>query len=240
MFSMYIETRSQMSFIKLNIEEKFESNYKVNDLGEDEDQANGTMKIDVTKVTNALTNQHSFKESSFMRTLDLENMDSLFLWFAMEMEFSFRKVVITTMKDYTIHRGVDYRDYSKLNSNIIVEAIKSLVEVDPSIKVKSVIVEFNYIISYHKAWLAKRQTVKNFFGGRVTRSHHQPSILKHACVPGDDLVLDIWVLHRVFWSSGTYLYGKYKSCLLVVISQDGNNDIVHIAFAIVAGETSDA
>ncbi|XP_072087366.1 uncharacterized protein [Arachis hypogaea] len=39
---------------------------------------------------------------------------------------------------------------------------------------------------------------------------------------------------------GTHLYGKYKGCLLVAVSQDGNNNIVPIAFAIVEGETSDA
>ncbi|XP_015954106.1 uncharacterized protein LOC107478480 [Arachis duranensis] len=39
---------------------------------------------------------------------------------------------------------------------------------------------------------------------------------------------------------GTHLYGKYKGCRLVAVSQDGNNNIVPIAFAIVEGETSDA
>ncbi|XP_016206489.1 uncharacterized protein LOC107646857 [Arachis ipaensis] len=74
---------------------------------------------------------------------------------------------------------------------------------------------------------------------------------------GNDLVGDIRVLHRVFWSyypcirafrhckpivqvDGTHLYGKYKGCLLVAVSQDGNNNIVPIAFAIVERETSDA
>ncbi|XP_052110161.1 uncharacterized protein LOC127741515 [Arachis duranensis] len=73
---------------------------------------------------------------------------------------------------------------------------------------------------------------------------------------GDDLAIVIRV-HRVFWSyypcirafrhckpmvqvDGTHLYGKYKSCLLVVVSQNGNNNIIPIAFALVEGETSDA
>ncbi|RYR47081.1 hypothetical protein Ahy_A07g033008 [Arachis hypogaea] len=104
------------------------------------------------------------------------------------MEFSSRKAVIKAMKDYTIHRGVNYpvyesesttfyakctqygggcdwlikftkmqkkyywqirryngshtctrftisQDHSKLDSKIVTEAIKRLVEVDPSIKV---------------------------------------------------------------------------------------------------------
>ncbi|RYR01688.1 hypothetical protein Ahy_B06g080550 [Arachis hypogaea] len=51
------------------------------------------------------------------------------------------------------------QDHSKLDSDTIAEAIKPLVEFDPSIKVKSIIVvvqtRFNYTISYQKAWLAK-------------------------------------------------------------------------------------
>ncbi|RYQ84114.1 hypothetical protein Ahy_B10g103035 isoform A [Arachis hypogaea] len=74
---------------------------------------------------------------------------------------------------------------------------------------------------------------------------------------GDDLVPNIRVLHRVFWSyyscitafkhcklivqvDRTHLYGKYKGCLSVADSQDGNSNIVPIVFAIVEGETSEA
>ncbi|XP_015937759.1 uncharacterized protein LOC107463475 [Arachis duranensis] len=91
--------------------------------------------------------------------------------------------------------------------------------------------------------------------------HKEPSAVVHfetmLAYQGDDLVCDIRVLHRVFWSyypcirafrhckpivqvDETHLYGKYKGCLLVAVSQDGNNNIVPIAFAIVEGETSDA
>ncbi|XP_020960088.1 uncharacterized protein LOC110263300 isoform X2 [Arachis ipaensis] len=109
--------------------------------------------------------------------------------FIVGMEFTSREAVIKAMKDYTIHRGIEYRvyesepttfyakytqygagcdwlirvskickqycweirsyngshmctratisqDYSRLGSNTIAEAIKPLVEVDPSIKVK--------------------------------------------------------------------------------------------------------
>ena len=39
---------------------------------------------------------------------------------------------------------------------------------------------------------------------------------------------------------GTHLYGKYKGALLVAVAQDGNQNILPIAFAIVEGETADA
>ncbi|RYQ88036.1 hypothetical protein Ahy_B09g095478 isoform A [Arachis hypogaea] len=143
-------------------------------------------------------------------------------------------------------------------------------------RVKSVIAEvqskFNYTVSYQKAWLAKQKAVEKIFGGWEASyealpiwfeamCHKEPSAVVHfeamPAYQGDDLVTDIRVLHRVFWSyypcirafrhckpvvqvDGTHLYGKYKGCLLVAVSQDGNNNIIPIAFAIVEGETSDA
>ncbi|XP_016164934.1 uncharacterized protein LOC107607499 [Arachis ipaensis] len=177
---------------------------------------------------------------------------------------------------HTCTRSTISQDHLKLDSKTVAEAIKPLVEVDPSLKVKSVIAEvqskFNYTISYRKAWLAKQKVVESIFGGWEASykalpiwfeamCHKEPSAVVHFetmdAYQGDDLVPDIRVLHRVFWSyypcirafrhckpvvqvDGTHLYGKYKGCLLVAVSQDGNNNIVPIAFAIVEGETSDA
>ncbi|XP_015947367.1 uncharacterized protein LOC107472358 [Arachis duranensis] len=177
---------------------------------------------------------------------------------------------------HTCTRATISQDHSKLDSNTIAEAIKPLVEADPSLKVKSVIAEvqskFNYTVNYWKAWLAKQKSVEKIFGGWEASyealpiwfeamCHKEPSVVVHfetmPTYQGDDLVTDIRVLHRVFWSyylcirvfrhckavvqvNGTHLYGKYKGCLLVTVSQDGNNNIVPIAFAIVEGETSDA
>ncbi|XP_016169048.1 uncharacterized protein LOC107611656 [Arachis ipaensis] len=177
---------------------------------------------------------------------------------------------------HTCTRATISQDHSKLDSNTIAEAIKPLVEADPSIKVKSVITEvqskFNYTISYRKAWLAKQKAVEKIFGGWEASyealpiwfeamCNKEPSAIVHfetmSAYQGDEEVTDIRVLHRVFWSyypcirafrhckpvvqvDGTHLYGKYKGCLLVAVSQDGNNNIVPIAFAIVEGETSDA
>jgi hypothetical protein len=64
-------------------------------------------------------------------------------------------------------------------------------------------------------------------------------------------------MHRLFWTfrpcikgfvhckplvqiDGTHLYGKYKGTLLVAVSQDGNQNVVPIAYAIVEGETTEA
>jgi len=39
---------------------------------------------------------------------------------------------------------------------------------------------------------------------------------------------------------GTFLYGRYRGTLLVVVAQDGRNNIFSTAFAIVEGETAEA
>ncbi|RYR60742.1 hypothetical protein Ahy_A04g017798 [Arachis hypogaea] len=145
MFSMYLESRSRISFIELYIEfeqsaanrdilledynsdseEGFESNYEVVDPGENKDQVDDTMVTDVADVANTLTNQQPFEGPTFMRSLDLEAMHAPKFpqyinaaelpivtdgEFTVGMKFSSREAVIKTMKDYTICRGVDYRN----------------------------------------------------------------------------------------------------------------------------------
>ncbi|XP_015968760.1 uncharacterized protein LOC107492270 [Arachis duranensis] len=260
---MYIENRSQISFIELYVEfeqseadrnilredynsdseEEFESNYEFVAPNGDEDQGDGPMAPDVTEVANALANEVPFEEPSFIRVLDLEVMHVP--------EFSeYMTAEIPIVEDGEF--GVGKADHSKLDSITIAEAIKPLVEADPSLKVKSVIAEiqskFNYTVSYRKAWLAKQKAVEKIFGGWEASykalpiwfeamCHKEPSAVVHfetmPAYQGDELVGDIRV-------DGTHLYGKYKGCLLVAVSQDGNNNIVPIAFAIVEGETSDA
>ncbi|RYR13242.1 hypothetical protein Ahy_B04g070342 isoform E [Arachis hypogaea] len=133
---------------------------------------------------------------------------------------------------HTCTRATISQDHSKLDSITIAEAIKPLVEADPSLKVKSVIAEveskFNYTVSYRKAWLAKQKAVEKIFGGWDASYEALPIWFEAMCHKEPSAV------------DGTHLYGKYKGCLLVAVSQDGNNNIVPIAFAIVEGETSDA
>ncbi|XP_016206188.1 uncharacterized protein LOC107646519 [Arachis ipaensis] len=68
---------------------------------------------------------------------------------------------------HTCTMGTISQDHAKLDSNTIADAIKPLVEADPSIKVKSIIAEvqgrFNYTVSYRKAWLAKQKAVAKIF-----------------------------------------------------------------------------
>ncbi|XP_025673585.1 uncharacterized protein [Arachis hypogaea] len=157
---------------------------------------------------------------------------------------------------HTCTRATISQDHLKLDSNTIAEAIKALVEVDSSIKVKSVIAEvqskFNYTISYHKGWLAKQKAVESIFCGWKASyealsiwfeamCHNESSAVVYfktmPAYQGDDLVPNIRVLHRVFWSYYPCIRA-FRHCKPIV--QDGNNNIVPIAFAIVEGEISEA
>ncbi|RYR73294.1 hypothetical protein Ahy_A02g007649 isoform O [Arachis hypogaea] len=179
--------------------------------------------------------------------------------FRIGMEYSSRKSVVAAIRSYTIARGVDYdvyeserqtfyakckmygrgcdwliraslirkkgcweirryngrhtcttrvisQDHSKLDSDTVAEAIKPLVETDPSIKVKTIIAKvqsrFNYTISYRKAWLLKQKSIAKVFGDWEESYQALP-----------------------WWLS---------------VAQDGNQNIVPIAFALVEGETADA
>ncbi|XP_072079938.1 uncharacterized protein [Arachis hypogaea] len=70
--------------------------------------------------------------------------------------------------NHTCTVGTISQDHAKLDSDTIADAIRPLIEANPSIKVKSVIAEvqsrYNYTVSYRKAWLAKQKAVAKVFG----------------------------------------------------------------------------
>ncbi|XP_015934887.1 uncharacterized protein LOC107460969 [Arachis duranensis] len=120
---------------------------------------------------------------------------------------------------HTCTVGAISQDHSKLDSDTVADAIKPLVETDPSIKVKSVIAEvqsrFNYTISYRKAWLAKQKSIANVFGGWEDSYQALPwwlsvmvqkmpgSVVQIETRPlynGNEEAQGVKILHRVFWS----------------------------------------
>ncbi|RYR10309.1 hypothetical protein Ahy_B05g078784 [Arachis hypogaea] len=106
-------------------EDEFEGNYEIDDPNVDGDDVHCINEPDVEEVANVLASQHPFGESSFMRALDLAALNApefpeyvtvdppivVDSEFVIGMEFSSREVVVATIKDYTICRGVDYQVY---------------------------------------------------------------------------------------------------------------------------------
>nr|XP_027193499.1 uncharacterized protein LOC101497921 [Cicer arietinum] len=127
------------------------------------------------------------------------------------------------------------QDHTKLDSNMICQSIMQVVKVDPSIKVKEE--------SYNQLpqWLL---VMKTFAPG--TKIEMETISAYHE----NSLINGIRIFHRLFWAfvpcisafkfckpmvqvDGTWLYGKYKGTLLVAVAQDGNDNVIPIAYAIV-------
>ena len=97
-------------------------------------------------------------------------------------------------------------------------------------------------------WLIALQ---HFVPGTIVELQTKPAYHDNRLVEGSR------IFHRLFWTfkscidgfsfckpvvqiDGTFLYGKYKGTLLLATAQDGNRNILPIAFAIVEGETKEA
>ncbi|RYR74231.1 hypothetical protein Ahy_A02g008870 [Arachis hypogaea] len=134
MFLIYYQAQSQVSIIEFyngDSEEEYEGNYDFVDPNADKEQEDSTVESDVEDIANALASEHPFEEPSFMCSLDLDAMNApefpeyanadppmvIDGEFVIGMEFNSRETVIKTVKDYTIHRGVDYQVFeSKLTT----------------------------------------------------------------------------------------------------------------------------
>ncbi|XP_057744850.1 uncharacterized protein LOC130962689 [Arachis stenosperma] len=120
---------------------------------------------------------------------------------------------------HTCPVGTISQDHAKLDSDTIADAIRPLVESDPSINVKSVIAEvqsrFNYTVSYRKAWLAKQKAVAKVFGDwevsyqtlpvwskamTVKMSKSRVQIKTLPVYHESEEVQGVRVLHHIFWS----------------------------------------
>ncbi|XP_016192094.1 uncharacterized protein LOC107632969 [Arachis ipaensis] len=232
MFFTYHQTRAQASLIELYVEfeeidnvdfpepnidwvgyntesdEEFEGNYEVVGPTENVEEDEIMVERDVADVANALTGQHPYGEPSFMHALNLDAM-----------------------------HAPEFSEY------VNTEAIKPLVEADPSIKVKSIIAEvqskFNYTISYRKAWLAKQKAMEKIFGGCKSSYEAFPTWFEAMVAKEPSAAVEYEIAYAfrsckpVVQIDNTHLYGKYKGALLVTVSQDGNGNIVPLAFAIV-------
>ncbi|XP_058776245.1 uncharacterized protein LOC131650558 [Vicia villosa] len=109
----------------------------------------------------------------------------------------------------------------------------------------------NWETSYNDLpqWLL---VMKTYLPGMIIDLETLPAFSNEGSQLGDKMIF-----HRLFWAfqpcihgfayckpivqvDGTWLYGRYRGTLLMVVAQDGNGNIFPIAFAIIEGETKDA
>nr|XP_025611914.1 uncharacterized protein LOC112705294 [Arachis hypogaea] len=151
---------------------------------------------------------------------------------------------------HTCTMGAISQDHSKLDSDTVADSIMPYRKAWLA-KQKSIAKAFGGWEDSYQAlpwWLSVM--VQKILGSVV-------QIETRPLYNGNEEAQGVKILHCVFWSfnpcvrafrhckplvqvDGTHLYGKYKGTLLVAVAQDGNQNIVPIAFALVEGETADA
>nr|KYP48008.1 hypothetical protein KK1_030299 [Cajanus cajan] len=149
------------------------------------------------------------------------------------------------------------QDHNKLDSELIASFIQGMVNQDPAIKIsliqERITSQTRFKISYRKAWMTKQKAIIKIFGDREESYAFLPRWLKYMkeIAPGSfyDLCHD-----ELFWTfkpccdafdyckpliqvDDTHLYGKYRGTLLIATTQDGNNNVLPLAFVVVEGET---
>ncbi|XP_052887983.1 uncharacterized protein LOC108468713 [Gossypium arboreum] len=147
----------------------------------------------------------------------------------------------------------------------------------PTIKVSVLIAEiqaqFQYRVSYRKAWIAKQMAMEQLYGNfdasynelqgwiAAMREYIPETVIELQTRPyyGPDEQRQPGkrIFQRMFWTfdpcvrafphckpfvqvDGTWLYGKYTQILLIAIAQDGNRNVLPIAFAIVDKENMES
>ncbi|XP_061371281.1 uncharacterized protein LOC133313883 [Gastrolobium bilobum] len=102
--------------------------------------------------------------------------------------------------------------------------IKSEPSVSISLVQERITAKYGFQVSYRKAWYAKQKAMAILYDDWE----------ESQCCEAFKFA------KPVIQIDGTHLYGKYKGKLLVATTQDGNNECLPIAFAIVEGETLEA
>ncbi|RYQ84568.1 hypothetical protein Ahy_B10g103987 [Arachis hypogaea] len=174
-FSIYFQTWSQVSLIEFlnnlktikisrwedynnDSEEEFGSNYDIADPNKNKDKLDGSIEADMAKVANALINHYLFEELSFMHALNLDDMHALAFpkylnplvvedcEFSIGMEFSSREAMIMAIKDYTIHKSVDYRGYKSEPMTFYAKCMQYGTSCDSMIRVNMIHRKYYWVI----------------------------------------------------------------------------------------------
>ncbi|XP_027151958.1 uncharacterized protein LOC113752015 [Coffea eugenioides] len=127
---------------------------------------------------------------------------------------------------------------TSLTASVISRHILRSIEDDPGLKVKNILSfvkeNLKVDVSYKKAWYARRTMVE--------WSHHSDSLdriktFKYVFWAFGPAIEAFHMCRPVICVDGTHLRGEYKGKLLVAVTQDANNKILPISYAIVDEET---
>ncbi|XP_016191863.1 uncharacterized protein LOC107632712 [Arachis ipaensis] len=143
-------------------------------------------------------------------------------------------------------------DHRQLDYHVICPRIYPLIRADVTVTIK-VLQEatestYGFRPSYRKVWKAKQKTVIHIYGDWKESYAELPQWIlgMQATMDGFEALLKtspVRVGDEVDESTyidGTHLYGKYGGTLLLAIVQDGNSNILLVAFVLVEGENAES
>ncbi|XP_012483042.1 uncharacterized protein LOC105797650 [Gossypium raimondii] len=139
------------------------------------------------------------------------------------------------------------QDHRKLDAKSICNSIMPLVKDSPIIPMSTLIADmqarFQYKVSYRKAWLAKQMAMQKLYGDWDEAYNELQGWISAMVeyIPGTivDLQTAFPYCKLLVQVDETWLYGKYTQILLIAVAQDGNGNVLPIAFAIVESENSE-
>ena len=154
---------------------------------------------------------------------------------------------------------------SKFISRCVLGLVRSHLGTTPVQIVEVIKEQYNYTISYGKAWRAKCKAMKYLFGGWREAYSVLPRMIMAIAQTNPGTVHKIWseptevhgthILRGFFWAfgpairafescrpllsiDGTFLYGKYKGVLLIAMAIDANGQLLPVAYALVEKESN--
>ncbi|XP_072066581.1 uncharacterized protein [Arachis hypogaea] len=100
---------------------------------------------------------------------------------------------------------------------------------------------YHFKLSHRKVWLAKQKAIAQIYGDWEDSYIKVLRLLQVLQSYRPGTTCDLSAHCKPFISvGGTHLYGKYGIALLIAVAQDGNSNILLVAFAIVDSETTES
>ncbi|XP_057759167.1 uncharacterized protein LOC130979678 [Arachis stenosperma] len=152
-------------------------------------------------------------------------------------------------------------DHRSLDYHVIATFIMPMVRADAAVNIKllqnATAVYFGFRPTYRRVWMAKQKAVAVIYGDLDESYNELPRWVLgvQLTMPGTVAVLRTCPVRvggqldesqafrhckPLVSIDGTHLYGKYGGTLLVAIAQDGNSNILPVAFALVEGENAES
>ncbi|XP_057740552.1 uncharacterized protein LOC130957725 [Arachis stenosperma] len=133
-----------------------------------------------------------------------------------------------------------FSDHRSLDYHVISAFIMPMVRADASVSIKVLLnataTHFGFRPTYRRVWLAKQKAVALIYGDWDESYNELPRWVLGVQLTMAGTVAVLKTIPPLISIDGTHLYGKYGGTLLVAIAQDGNSNILPVAFALVEGE----